>query len=155
MTRDLFGPQRAGSTAILSIRTSISQYLRFAKYNSVTLNVVSTTRPFTRETPSSSAVTDLRFTDWHPQDVSLLASVLPSIRHWKHFMIDVRGRWMYHPVTVPMYELPPHDHGLLLQPHNASLEELVIAYSNEAYSDLMHFPPKASPVMGTLTNYHS
>ena len=105
--------------------------------------------------PSSSAITDLRFTDWHPQDVSLLASVLPSIRHLKHFMIDIRGRWMHYPVTVPMCGLLPHDYGLLLQPHNASLEELVIAYSNGAYNDFMHFPPKASPVMGTLTNYHS
>ena len=106
-------------------------------------------------TPASSAVTDLRFTDWHPEDVSLLASVLPSIRHLKHFMIDVRGRWMHHPVTVQMCGLVPHDYGLLLEPHTASLEELVIAYSNGAYNDLMHFPPKPSPVMGPLTNYHN
>ena len=106
-------------------------------------------------TPASSAVTDLRFTDWHPEDVSILASILPSIRHLKHFMIDVRDRWMHHPVTVPMCGLVPHDYGLLLQPHTASLEELVIAYSNGAYNDLMHFPPSPSPVMGPLTNYEN
>ena len=114
-------------------------------------------KPIHTGTLASSAVTDLRFTDWHPKDVSLLASVLPSIRHLKCFMLDVRGRWMDYPsiIRVPMSGLLPQDYGLLLQPHTASLEKLIIAYSNEAYSDLRHFPPKASPVMGTLTHYHS
>ncbi len=100
--------------------------------------------------PGSSAVTDIHFIDWLPQRVDILTSVLPSFRHLERFVLEVDGYWQ----GESIHRLAPYDYGLLLQPHSASLEELTIAYNDEAYSD-GRCPRKPRPVMGTLTNYHN
>lgn len=100
--------------------------------------------------PGSSAITDLRFIDWDPGKVGILSSVLPSIQHLTHFVLEANGYWQ----GGSAHGLAPYDYGLLLQPHSASLEELIIAYSDEAYNDGDSFPAKPTPTMGTLTGYH-
>ena len=112
-------------------------------------------KPVHTGSPGSSAVISLHFTDWHPEHVRILKSVLPSIRQLKHFMLETCGQWQIHLRRGPNHGLAPHDYGVLLQPHSASLEELIIAYSDEAYNDGRHFPKRSSPVMGTLVGYHN
>lgn len=98
--------------------------------------------------PGTSVITDLRFIDWRVEKTGILASVLPSIRHLKYFVLDVVDYGSEH-------GLAPHDYGLLLQQHSASLEELIVAYSDDAYHDGSSFPRKALPVMGSLIGYHN
>ena len=103
---------------------------------------------------NSSTIEDLRFINWHRDDVRVLGLVLPSIRRLKHFVIDVHGKWEGS-VAQQMQGLAPHDYGDLLQLHNASLEQVIIAYCNDAYLDLngQNFPRRESPVMGSLSGY--
>lgn len=107
-------------------------------------------RPVHNGNPGSSAVTDVHFIDWLPQRVDILTSVLPSFRHLERFVLEVDGYGQ----GESIHRLAPYDYGILLQPHSASLEELIIAYNDDAYSD-GRFPRKPEPVMGTLTNYHN
>ena len=107
----------------------------------------------------SSNIADLRFINWFPEDVHVLSTVLPSIKRLKNFVIEVGGGWWGPPPPLgiePMQILAPHDYGRLLQLHNASLEQIVIAYCHGAYlnfdgQDLA--PHRASPAMGSLSNY--
>lgn len=101
----------------------------------------------------SSAITDLRFIDWLPQELEILGYVLPSVKHLKHFVVEANGCSFWH--NSKTHGLAPHDYGLLLQPHSTSLEELIIAYSDGTYNDGTDFPPTSTPLMGTLTNYHN
>ena len=103
----------------------------------------------------SSTIVDLRLINWHPEDVHVLSTVLPSIKSLKHFVIDVDGQWMDLPSSLwrrPMQILTPHDYGQLLQLHNASLEQIVIAYRSDVYTNGQD-PRRASPAMGSLFSY--
>ena len=102
----------------------------------------------------SSTIEDLRFINWHRDDVRVLELVLPSIRHLKHFVIDINGKWGDNTDRL-VQGLAPHDYGGLLRLHNASLEQIVIAYCNDLYLDLdgQNFPSRESPVMGSLSGY--
>ena len=103
----------------------------------------------------SSTIVDLRFINWLPEDVHVLSTILPSIKSLKHFVIDVDGRWGDFPPPLwgrPMQILTPHDYGQLLQLHNASLEQIVIAYRSGVYLNGQD-PRRASPAMGSLFSY--
>ena len=102
--------------------------------------------------PSSSTITDLRFVNWHIEDVTILGSVLASMKELKHFILEASGRLPNHPFGQPGEGLGPHDFGLLLEPQKQCLKELILGYSDEAY-DSRHFPLRASPVIGSLSTY--
>ena len=106
--------------------------------------------------PGSSAVTDLSFANWDPEGVSILTFVLPSIRHLRHLALEVHRQWQVHRTREPIHRVPPLHYGPLLESHSASLEDIISSYSNEEYNkNSMHFPRTASPLIGTLTNFHS
>lgn len=106
--------------------------------------------------PGSSAVTDLCFANWDPESVSILTTFLPSIRHLRHLALEVYGQWQVHRTRGPIHGMPPLHYGPLPEPHGASLEDTISSYSNEEYNNnSMHFPCTASPLIGTLTNFHS
>ena len=107
----------------------------------------------------SSMIADLRFINWLPEDVHILSTVLPSIKRLRNFVIEVGGLWAIPPPlpsVQPMQILAPSDYGRLLQLHNASLEQIVIAYCYGAYLDsygLNPPPRRAPPAMGSLSSY--
>ena len=109
--------------------------------------------PLLTRLPEKSTVTDIRFINWSPERVRVLNSVIPSCTDLKHFVLETNhsGHRFNHP-------LGPQHYGLLLEPYSASLESLIIAYSDGAYNDGEGFPPQspldALPAMGPLTNYH-
>lgn len=106
--------------------------------------------------PESSAVTDLCLANWDPEGVSILISVLRSIRHLRHLALEVHGQWQVHRTRGPIHGVPQLHYGPLLEPHSGSLEALILSYSNEEYNDnSIHFPRIASPLIGTLTSFHS
>ena len=107
-------------------------------------------KPIHTANPGSSAVTHLRFVDWLPHEVGVLASVLPSIKHLRHFLLEVNGGWGG---GIFPRALGPQEYGHLLEPHSASLEELVIAYSDQAYCHGRTFRRKESPFMGILADF--
>ena len=111
----------------------------------------------------SSTIVDLRFINWLPEDVHVLSTVLPSIKRLRNFVIEVGGLWTGSLPSLgfqPMQILAPHDYGRLLQLHNESLEQIVIAYGHRAYLDSYGLnppppppPPRVSPAMGSLSSY--
>lgn len=130
----------------------LNEYLSKPRLNKLQLDHIEQIyyKPVHTGEPGSSAITDPRFIDWCPGKVGILSSVLPSIRNLKHFVLEANGYWQ----AGSAHGLAPYDYGLLLQPHSGSLEELIIAYSDEAYNDGDSFLAKPTPIMGTLTGYH-
>ena len=107
----------------------------------------------------SSTIVDVRLINWHPEDVHVLETVLPSIIRLKSFMIDVDGQWRGPPPPPSVYPreiLAPRDYGRLLQLHKESLEYMMVGYCHHVYinfdgRDLA--PYKAPQVMGSLSSY--
>ena len=108
----------------------------------------------------NSNVMDLRLINWLPEDVHVLSTVLGSIKRLKNFVIHVDGHWRGPPPRYwhqAMKILKPQDYSALLELHNKSLEQIIIAYRHDAYIGVsgLDFPDGALPVMGSLSTYPS
>ena len=102
--------------------------------------------------PGNSTTTDLRFIHWSPQKLDVLKLILPSVKDLQNFVLEATEKSL----REYMHSLAPHDYGLLLRPHSASLEELTIAYSEDTYDEGRAFPVRAaSPVMGTFVDFQN